>query len=62
MADGGRLIDHAAACERARSWLTPDPDGWADHRSLLALEPLRYVLTALPLWTAWEQVPGVLPL
>jgi len=33
-----------------------------DFRSLLVLEPLLWVLTAQPRWTAWEQVPGVQPL
>jgi DNA (cytosine-5)-methyltransferase 1 len=34
----------------------------ADDRSLLALEPLRWCLELDPDWTAWEQVPTVLPL
>lgn len=33
-----------------------------DDRSLLALEPLRWVLALGPRWLAWEQVPAVLPL
>jgi DNA (cytosine-5)-methyltransferase 1 len=33
-----------------------------DDRSLLALEPLRWVLALKPQWTAWEQVPAVLPI
>jgi DNA (cytosine-5)-methyltransferase 1 len=33
-----------------------------DHRSALVLEPLRWVLDTEPEWTAWEQVPAVLPL
>lgn len=33
-----------------------------DDRSLLALEPLRWVLDLEPEWTTWEQVPAVLPL
>lgn len=33
-----------------------------DDRSLLALEPLRWVLDLEPKWTTWEQVPAVLPL
>lgn len=33
-----------------------------DPRSILALEPLRFMLAARPQWTAWEQVPAVLPL
>jgi len=34
----------------------------SDDRSLLALEPLRWVLDLEPEWTTWEQVPAVLPL
>jgi DNA (cytosine-5)-methyltransferase 1 len=34
----------------------------ADSRSTLVLEPLRWVLAVRPEWTAWEQVPTVLPL
>jgi len=34
----------------------------SDDRSLLALEPLRWALDLEPEWTAWEQVPAVLPL
>lgn len=37
-------------------------DGCADPRSLLSVEPLRWVLTLRPQWTAWEQVPGGLPI
>ncbi|WP_280246418.1 MULTISPECIES: DNA cytosine methyltransferase [Nocardia] len=33
-----------------------------DARSLLALEPLRWVLTLTPAWSTWEQVPSVLPI
>lgn len=34
----------------------------SDPRSILALEPLRWVLDLEPEWTTWEQVPAVLPL
>lgn len=34
----------------------------ADPRSVLSVEPLRWVLAHKPDWTAWEQVPGALPL
>jgi DNA (cytosine-5)-methyltransferase 1 len=34
----------------------------AHPETLLALEPLRWCLTLHPRWTAWEQVPTVLPL
>jgi DNA (cytosine-5)-methyltransferase 1 len=33
-----------------------------DARSALVLEPLRWALHLRPTWTAWEQVPAVLPL
>lgn len=33
-----------------------------DERSVLVLEPLRWALDLRPAWTAWEQVPGALPL
>lgn len=33
-----------------------------DPRSVLVLEPLRWALLLQPEWTAWEQVPSVLPL
>jgi DNA (cytosine-5)-methyltransferase 1 len=35
---------------------------WADERSRLTLEPLRWALALRPLWVAFEQVPDVLPL
>lgn len=34
----------------------------ADPRSLLVLEPLRWVLAQRPMFTAWEQVPAAMPL
>ena len=33
-----------------------------DDRSLYVLEPLRFMLALKPAWTAWEQVPVVLPI
>lgn len=33
-----------------------------DPRSILSLHPLRWVLELMPPWSAWEQVPAVLPL
>ena len=32
-----------------------------DERTALTLEPLRWLLRLNPVWAAWEQVPGVLP-
>jgi DNA (cytosine-5)-methyltransferase 1 len=36
-------------------------DGWADDRSALTLEPVRWALAVEPEWIALEQVPDVLP-
>ncbi|NKQ54410.1 DNA cytosine methyltransferase [Amycolatopsis sp. K13G38] len=41
---------------------TPREHGWADERSKLTAEPLRYVHALRPRWVALEQVPPVLPL
>ena len=59
--DSARLIAavgdfaHGDPRDTLRSTMTDD-------RSLLALEPLRWVLDLEPEWTTWEQVPAVLPL
>lgn len=48
-----------AAGRDPRDWVR----GWVkDPRSALALEPIRWALQLRPTWTAWEQVPAVLPL
>jgi DNA (cytosine-5)-methyltransferase 1 len=36
-------------------------DGWADERSPLTLEPVRWALAVEPEWVVLEQVPDVLP-
>jgi DNA (cytosine-5)-methyltransferase 1 len=41
---------------------TPASHTWADERSKLTAEPLRYVRALRPRWVALEQVPPVLPL
>lgn len=41
---------------------TPDEHEWADERSALTAEPMRYVAVLRPRWVALEQVPAVLPL
>jgi DNA (cytosine-5)-methyltransferase 1 len=47
----------------AKEWQEPaPPDEWADPRSPLVLQPLRYVHELQPEWVALEQVPPVLPL
>ncbi|WP_236793230.1 DNA cytosine methyltransferase [Amycolatopsis sp. GM8] len=40
----------------------PREETWADERSKLTAEPLRYVHALRPRWVALEQVPPVLPL
>jgi DNA (cytosine-5)-methyltransferase 1 len=41
---------------------TPPARDWADPRSHLTAEPMRWAYTLRPRWIALEQVPGVLPL
>lgn len=40
----------------------PAAHDWADERSALTAEPMRYVVALRPRWVALEQVPSVLPL
>lgn len=58
--DSRRLREHAIACHRG--WRDPDPDGWADPRSALVLQPLRWADALRPEWVALEQVPQALPM
>jgi DNA (cytosine-5)-methyltransferase 1 len=60
-ADLPRIYAHVAEVERAGAWLPVDPHVWADPRSELILEPLRWALGLRPRWIACEQVPDVLP-
>jgi DNA (cytosine-5)-methyltransferase 1 len=48
----------AAGNDSRRAW----QEGCRDPRSLLTVEPLRYILTLRPRWVALEQVPAVLEL
>jgi DNA (cytosine-5)-methyltransferase 1 len=48
----------AAGNDSRRAWR----EGCRDARSLLTVEPLRYILTLRPRWVALEQVPAVLEL
>jgi DNA (cytosine-5)-methyltransferase 1 len=48
----------AAGNDSRRAWR----EGCRDPRSLLTVEPLRFVLALRPRWVALEQVPGVLEL
>lgn len=59
--DAKALRSHLLAS--SRGWIEPPPASeWADPRSALVLEPLRYVLELRPQWVALEQVPPVLAL
>ena len=58
--DAARLRGHVLAS--VRQWRDVDPDGWADPRSPLVLEPLRWVHAIRPEWVALEQVPPIAPL
>lgn len=40
----------------------PEVHEWADERSFLTAEPMRYAVALRPRWIALEQVPAVLPL
>lgn len=51
-----RLIDDFAASR------TPSAYEWADERSRLTAEPMRYAVALRPRWIALEQVPPVLPI
>jgi DNA (cytosine-5)-methyltransferase 1 len=55
------LLTACAAGADARS-LAAVRAGQADHRSALALEPLRWIRHLRPEWVVLEQVPDVLPL
>ena len=55
VADVGSGRAPAHALDTLRSEMTDD-------RTALVLEPLRWALDTEPTWTAWEQVPAVLPL
>jgi DNA (cytosine-5)-methyltransferase 1 len=56
--DAERLEAHVGAC--SGGWAPYDPDDYADERSPLVLEPLRWALALRPEWVALEQVPPVL--
>jgi DNA (cytosine-5)-methyltransferase 1 len=59
--DSARLLHHVDLCRDAGEWVPfTDEEGWADPRSHLVLQPLRFALTARPRWLVWEQVPFVL--
>ncbi len=70
--DSAKLIEATSLYTKENYNSGRDPRQWAtshmkDHRSILALEPLRYAVEMAALgvpvdFTCWEQVPAVLPL
>lgn len=59
-ADQARLGQHAEACRDG--WVDYDVDEYADPRTPLVLEPLRWIDALRPAWVACEQVPPVIGL
>ena len=60
--DQPRILDHFDTVTAAGGWVDPGGEGWADPRSRLTLEPVRWVNAVRPAWVVCEQVPDVLPL
>lgn len=60
VADQERLGRHAEACRGG--WVPYDAADYADERTPLVLEPLRWVDALRPRWVVCEQVPPVLDL
>jgi DNA (cytosine-5)-methyltransferase 1 len=54
-----RYLGGSEDLDRLVRELTPTME---DPRTLLVLEPLRWVFATQPAWCAWEQVPAVLPI
>lgn len=54
------VLAHIASC--ADGWHDTDAAWRADPKIGLIVEPLRWALLGAPTWTAWEQVPSVLPI
>lgn len=57
--DRGKVFERIAAFAAGRE---PDVVEWADERSRLTAEPMRWAVAIRPRWIACEQVPAVLPL
>lgn len=63
--DGAGKIDMPLVYERIRAFArreVPPEREWADVRSRLTAEPMRWAVALRPRWMALEQVPAVLPL
>lgn len=56
--DAQVILDHIAKC--MDGWVPAEVEEWADPRSHLVLEPLRWAQIMRPRWMVWEQVPFVL--
>jgi len=61
-ADLEALAEHAGLVERRGSWCPLPERRWADPRSPLVIEPLRWTVELAPRWIVVEQVPPVLGL
>lgn len=53
------VVRHIDTCQYG--WHEPEAEWRRDPRIGLVVEPLRWALTKVPEWCAWEQVPDVLP-
>lgn len=63
--NGGGHVDQAAVLDRITAHArhqAPAKADWADPRSPLTAEPMRYAVALRPDWIALEQVPAVLPI
>lgn len=63
--DGGGRLDMDKVHDRIRAFANGRQPGqveWADERSALTAEPMRWAYALRPRWIACEQVPAVLPL
>lgn len=63
--NGGGLTDIDAVKARITAFAaarSPGEHAWADPRSVLTAEPMRYVAALRPRWVVLEQAPAVLPL
>lgn len=59
--DQDRIYDHLTRVTDTGRWVDYAPVGWADPRSPLVLQVVRWVDQIRPRWVACEQVPDVLP-
>lgn len=63
--DADMLLEAISKCETSKhveNMISSLSLGMQDPRSILVLEPLRWALSIMPTWMAWEQVPAALPI